>query len=250
MKKILLLLFAALTAAPALHAQFKVYKDKGLKEEVKEGDRLVYLGGTLDPDAHEVTMGELLAPYIVPDDPNDNTTPIEGTITITGTGDYTAKWCGIDQSCITFKESLEKRGTVQALGPLGVKWQFAGLQLEMLFPEGSYGKVTAKIELLSDGEHVITFYTYYDYNSTSTGISQATGSQSGLRFDGQALRYSFDTSAPRTVQLYSVDGREVKSAALTATSGTLSLGDLPKGVYVYRLTENGKHTASGKALLK
>lgn len=249
MKKILLLLFAALTAAPALHAQFKVYKDKDLKEEVKEGDRLVYLGGILDPDANEVTMGEMFAPFIVPDDPNDNTTPIEGTVTVTGTGDYTAQWCGIDQSCITFKESLEKRGTVQSVGPLEVR-NTAGLQLEMKFPEGSYGKVTAKIELLSDGEHVITFYTYYDYNSTSTGISQATGSQSGLRFDGQALRYSFDTSAPRAVQLYSVDGREVKSAALTATSGSLSLGDLPKGVYVYRLIENGKRTASGKALLK
>lgn len=84
----------------------------------------------------------------------------------------------------------------------------------------------------------------------TTGIGSTTVQAQSVKFNGQALAYHFNGQAARQLNVYGTDGKLVKTAALTATDGQLSLAGLPKGVYVFHLTEGNATLQSGKVVLK
>lgn len=84
----------------------------------------------------------------------------------------------------------------------------------------------------------------------TTGIGSTTVQAQSVKFNGQALAYHFNGQAVRQLNVYGTDGKLVKTAALTATDGQLSLAGLPKGVYVFHLTEGNATLQSGKVVLK
>lgn len=94
----------------------------------------------------------------------------------------------------------------------------------------------------------MTFYQNFVY-SKDAGIGSTTA-DAGVKMVGNNLVYSFASDAPRSLKVYSVDGKLVKSVALSKLNGSVSLGGLQNGVYVYSLLENGKQAKSGKVVLK
>lgn len=84
----------------------------------------------------------------------------------------------------------------------------------------------------------------------TTGIGSTTVQAQSVKFNGQALAYHFNGQAARQLNVYGTDGKLVKTATLTATDGQLSLAGLPKGVYVFHLTEGNATLQSGKVVLK
>lgn len=83
-----------------------------------------------------------------------------------------------------------------------------------------------------------------------TGIGSTTVQAQSVKFNGQALVYHFNSNAARQLNVYGTDGKLVKTAALTAADGQLSLAGMPKGVYVFNLTEGNATLQSGKVVLK
>lgn len=84
----------------------------------------------------------------------------------------------------------------------------------------------------------------------TTGIGSTMVQAQSVKFNGQALAYHFNAQAARQLNVYGTDGKLVKTATLTATDGQLSLAGLPKGVYVFHLTEGNATLQSGKVVLK
>lgn len=61
-----------------------------------------------------------------------------------------------------------------------------------------------------------------------------------------ALKYNFSSTTGRQVQIYNLTGRKIAEISLTRNSGTVILPDLPKGIYLYSIMENGKIITSDK----
>ena len=98
-------------------------------------------------------------------------------------------------------------------------------------------------------EYLTSFKEVFVYDGEDhTGIENAEAGHR-VNFTNNALTYSFNTVAPRSLQVYAADGRLVRSAALSSAKGSLNLNGLPQGVYVYNLTENGKTVKSQKVVL-
>ncbi len=240
MKKIFSLFAVALLSLAAAQAQVVLTHDG---KTVNDGDVLTF-------EAHAPSWAGL--PYEAggSDDPTftiteDGTLRTYITVTKTYTGGYSnLSVCGIKEgNCVGFTQKWLNLSRVVKAG------DSFDMKFEATFPKGSYGSYEAEVEVYFNEVKLLTFTNVFTYteNSGIEGISSSTAS--GVRFDGSALRFSFPTAGERKVGVYAADGRLVRSASVGA-EGSLSLGSLPQGVYLYRVEEKGRAAASGKVVVK
>ena len=125
--------------------------------------------------------------------------------------------------------------------------------------KGKYFDYPVEITVRSGMTTIMTFTVRFVYSEETlnkemshitTGIGSTTVQAQSVKFNGQALAYHFNGQAARQLNVYGTDGKLVKTATLTATDGQLSLAGLPKGVYVFHLTEGNATLQSGKVVLK
>lgn len=64
------------------------------------------------------------------------------------------------------------------------------------------------------------------------------------------LYYNFSDAAARRLQLFDVAGQLQKELRLSSEAGSLPLEGMSKGIYLYRVVENGRKAVSGKLLVK
>lgn len=62
--------------------------------------------------------------------------------------------------------------------------------------------------------------------------------------------YNFDTASSRNIVVSNIVGARVANVTLDSNNGEVSLGNLPKGVYVYTLVENGRNIQSRKIVVR
>ena len=239
MKKFFTLCLCALLGATLAQAQVKVTCDG---KEVKDGDRLTFY-------AHEDDFGDIAAGPAM--DPTfKNTTDADFDLTVEVKTSDNAKngglnWCGITMMCQDIKGGYEKR-----TAKLKVKGFGLSMRLHGLFTAGKFDTYEAEVTVWKGSEKLLTFTEVFVYDGKDhTGIDHVSASQP-VRFDGQALRYSFDTEATRTLTLYGIDGKQVRTEVLSQGNGSVSLAGLKGGVYVYRLTENGRTLQGSKVVVR
>lgn len=238
MKKIFTLCCCALFGAAMAHAQLQVTCNG---KEVAEGEVLTFY-------AHEDDFGEISAGPAM--DPTfKNTTDAAYDLTVKVTTSENAKnkclnWCGITQMCQFIMGGSETRTAKLNPGGFGLP-----MQLHAKFEEGEFKTYEATVMVYKGSEYLTSFKEIFIYDGEDhTGIENAEAGHR-VNFTNNALTYSFNTVAPRSLQVYAADGRLVRSAALSSAKGSLNLNGLPQGVYVYNLTENGKTVKSQKVVL-
>lgn len=238
MKKLFTLCCCALFGAAMAHAQLQVTCNG---KEVAEGEVLTFY-------AHEDDFGDMVAGPAM--DPTfKNTTDAAYDLTVKVTTSENAKnkclnWCGITQMCQFIMGGSETRTAKLNPGGFGLP-----MQLHAKFEEGEFKTYEATVMVYKGSEYLTSFKEIFIYDGEDhTGIENAEAGHR-VNFTNNALAYSFNTVAPRSLQVYAADGRLVRSAALSSAKGSLNLNGLPQGVYVYNLTENGKTVKSQKVVL-
>ncbi len=243
MKKILSLVCVALMGIASATAQIKVTCDG---QEVKDGDVLTHYA-VEDPEEGTVVAGPLVDPTYTA------SAACNLKVTLTYDAGITALWCGVTQQCeplsgttTTRQVRLDPNAKPEhgSINPPGEASQFLHVDFEM----GEYKEWLVNVDVYVDGNKYMTFYQNFVY-SKDAGIGSTTA-DAGVKMVGNNLVYSFASDAPRSLKVYSVDGKLVKSVALSKLNGSVSLGGLQNGVYVYSLLENGKQAKSGKVVLK
>ncbi len=238
MKKLFTLCCCALFGAAMAHAQLQVTCNG---KEVAEGDVLTFYAAKDDFD--EISAGPAMDPTF------KNTSDSDYDITVTVKTSDNAKngglnWCGITMMCQDIVGGSETR-----TAKLKVKGFGLSMQLHGVFKEGDFKTYEATVTVYKGSEYLTSFKEVFVYDGEDpTGIENAEAGHR-VNFTNNALTYSFNTVASRCLQVYAADGRLVRSAALSSAKGNLSLNDLPQGVYVYNLTENGKTVKSQKVVL-
>jgi hypothetical protein len=77
-----------------------------------------------------------------------------------------------------------------------------------------------------------------------TGLAHVA-SANKVALHGRTLNYNFGSAAARTLRVYNVSGAAVMSQTLSGAQGTVSFGNLPAGIYIYKVGD-----ACGKVVLK
>ncbi len=241
MKKLFTLFAVALLAVVSAQAQLLVTHEG---KEVKDGDVLTFEAGEapfpgLDREAggHDdptftATAAGTLRTYI--------------TVTKTYTGGYSKLLvCGITGSCTTFGKSKYLN-----LSRAMTAGQSVDMQFKAQFPDGQYGSYEAKVDVYFDEVKLMTFTSVFTCTESS-GIESlsSAGAEGGVSFDGSVLHFSFPTAGTRSVGVYSTDGHLMKRAFVSA-AGSLPLGGLQPGVYLYRVAGTDGKSASGKVTVK
>lgn len=165
-------------------------------------------------------------------------------------------WCGITNLCAEMTSYRETRTVSLAAG------QSVPIALHADFTEGIYETYTANFEVLfhrgevTDEERlqgvkyetVLSFTQKMVYSDSSTGFENATADEESLEYAQGQLTWSFPTSAARTLKVFSLDGRLVKSVQ-AGTTGSLSLNGLSAGTYLCTVQADGKTTATRKVIV-
>lgn len=240
MKKLLTLLLS-LAAFSQLPAQVSVTCNG---QEVKDGDELVfYASEEEDPfGGTSISAGPSADPTFTKT-VDSNVRLSVRVITSENCYEGGLNWCGITTQCQDIKGGVETRGTT--LGELP-----AFMTLHANFTAGQYETYTATVTVSANGVHLMTFTERFIYDAEHLAIDNASTARPSVKFDGAALRYTFASAAPRTLQVYSIDGKLVKSLSSAATDGSLSLDGLQRGIYVYSLREKGKQVDGKKIVIK
>lgn len=232
MKKILSLVCVALMGIASATAQIKVTCDG---KEVKDGDVLTHYA-VEDPDEGTIKAGPEVDPiYTALSNCNLK-------VTLTYDSGFPGFWCGVLQECFPLTGTTATREVAVESGDM----KFHALHVE--FEKEDYREWFVTVDVSADNNKVLTFYQNFIYADPS-GIGSTTA-ETGVQLVGNSLVYGFASDAPRSLKVYSVDGKLVKSVALSKLNGSVSLGGLQNGVYVYSLLENGKQAKSGKVVLK
>lgn len=111
--------------------------------------------------------------------------------------------------------------------------------------EGNYGTVKTVVEMSAAGTS-LKFYVNFVY-SEGASVTAATANNFFRLVEG-GVNYSFSTSAPRKLSVYSVDGKLLQNAQL-AQRGTIHFNALPAGVYVLEVKEKGRKAFSKKVYI-
>lgn len=101
----------------------------------------------------------------------------------------------------------------------------------------------------SDRSSTISFTLIMTNDPTVLAVGSVEAENDGVIFDGRTMSYTFATTAPRTVSLYTVSGKQVAQWNVDAAAGTLPLDNLQNGTYVYAVKGAGANI-SGKVVLK
>lgn len=241
MKKFFSLLAVALCSFTSVLAQVTV---KNGDQVINDGDIITYYA-TESIDEFEgdtsVVAGPQKDPTIWPTQ--------AGNLSITVTAPQKAfgklKWCAITGSCEVIEQKITTRST-QTIADFPIP-----MELHAEFNPGQYNSYVVNVELKNGLTRIMSFTIRYVYDAEhATGIAGVTADQAQVVFTGSALNCQFANAASRTVQVYSLDGKLVKSVATSQAQATISLNDLQQGVYVYSVAEGGQKVKSGKVVLK
>ena len=269
MKKILSLLLAIIGVNVASAQVTATCNGK----EVQDGDEIVYYAhvgenGVIECGPKNVATGDVLFKSL---DPNKKASitlhaqfPVESAEDIKN-GLFS--WCA-GGSCADPKTTNESRDIkdIDSKGKCGPDNMSAMLKPNATvslhthpITTGKYFDYPVQFTVRSGMTSIMTFTLRFVYSEETlnkemshitTGIGSTTVQAQSVKFNGQALAYHFNGQAVRQLNVYGTDGKLVKTAALTATDGQLSLAGLPKGVYVFHLTEGNATLQSGKVVLK
>lgn len=266
MKKILSLLLLALIGVNIASAQMTA-TCKG--KEVQDGDEIVFYAHEQIDDftgASAITCG----PHTIEaGDIVFRSSELSKKVTITlnavfpaeAVNNSTFSWCA-GGNCAPITSTYTSRDIkgINGLGQFGEMNEVATLKLHTFeLTKGKYVDYPVEITVRSGMTTIMTFTVRFVYSEETlnkemshitTGIGSTTVQAQSVKFNGQALAYHFNGQAVRQLNVYGTDGKLVKTAALTATDGQLSLAGLPKGVYVFHLTEGNATLQSGKVVLK
>lgn len=113
--------------------------------------------------------------------------------------------------------------------------------------QGVYGTVSTRMTLES-GSQTLTFYVRFIY-SDAASIGSTLQSGETFYYDNNTVAYAFRKAATRVAGIYTSSGILVRQERL-AQQGTLSLDDLPTGVYVLTLKVDGRDALSRKLIVK
>lgn len=246
MKKFLLLaFFAVLGMAQAAFAQVSIVCDG---KEVQEGEVLRFY-------PHEDPYGNMISG---PDaDPTIYSKKLKSKVTVkitipaNGAGKFT--WCGVTGSCLTELPAGEHTREVDVIGT-EYEGQIISTGVNMMLHldipnEGLKGVYSVKTVVLVDDKVERTFYMAY-YEDVAAGIDGVEAQAENVTFAENVCHYNFAVAAPRTLNVYGVDGKLAHQSVLSAEQGSVSLNSLQKGAYVYSVVENGKNVNHGKLLIK
>lgn len=272
MKKILSLLLLALIGVNIASAQMTA-TCKG--KEVQDGDEIVFYAHEQIDDftgASAITCG----PHTIEaGDIVFRSSELSKKVTITLNAVFPAEavtnstfsWCA-GGNCAPITSTYTSRDIkgINGLGQFGEMNEVATLKLHTFeLTKGNYFdysvpiSITRRVPQQIKPETIMTFTVRFVYSEETlnkemshitTGIGSTTVQAQSVKFNGQALAYHFNGQAARQLNVYGTDGKLVKTTALTATDGQLSLAGLPKGVYVFHLTEGNATLQSGKVVLK
>lgn len=150
------------------------------------------------------------------------------------------QWCGLDEQCNLIADGYYKKGPFTwGAGKNGY------MVLDARFEEGVYGTVKVKASV-SVG--LVSRIVYIDFvYSSSSGVESVENGISIKTMDNE-LVYNFSTDASRQLNLYNVTGERLRNQHLN-TAGSVSLRELPKGIYLYEVLENGKRIAARKCIV-
>jgi len=255
-KKILSLLLLSVSAATLAQAQITVTY---CGQEVNEGDVITIYAANDEFDPTKATAAVTDTSYSM--DPMITTTSTQLALSVTVVASANAiednaqdaslgiSWCGIGTECAFIKS----RNTTHTTN-LGSMLTEAFMNMHAVFARSDYKTYTAQVTISARNglatEKLLSFTEAFVYDEEHAAGIHDVSATSGVKLQNRTLSYNFATAAPRTLQLYSLDGRLVRSEALAQTAGSISLTDLPRGLYVYRLQENGKNLSGTKIVLK
>ncbi len=237
MKKIFTLVMMAAAFAASASAQIKVTCEG---QEVTNNKVLTFFA---ENNGLEIKAGPELDPTFTNE--SDETQALEVEVNA-GLG-YQGKglnWCGVTTACADITGSSESR-TVNLVPGASVPMKLHGV-----FEEGNYSQYTARVTVwVDETTKVLQFIERFIY-SDPAAVSQVSVADAKVMVSGGTLHYTFGAAKTRTLNVYSTDGKLVKSVALTSANGEVALNGLQQGVYVYTLTAGAEKEANGKFLLK
>lgn len=241
MKKFFSLLAVALCSFTSVLAQVTV---KNGDEVINDGDIITYYA-TESIDEFEGDTSVVAGPQFDPTFWPTQAGNLSITVTAPGKAFGKLKWCAITVVCEEIKQKITTRST-QTVVDFPIP-----MELHAEFKPGKYDSYVVNVELKNGLTRIMSFTIRYVYDAEhATGIAGVTANQAQVVFTGNALNCQFANAASRTVQVYSLDGKLVKSVATSQAQATISLNDLQQGVYVYSVAEGGQKVKSGKVVLK
>lgn len=171
---------------------------------------------------------------------------IEANVTEADLTGYALALCGGGQCQNAQNGTVTKQlDTEKGLLP-GIDKDHIPFQYDVQFPEqGVYGTVKTKVDISAGGE-TLSFFVNFVY-SEGASVTAATANSYFRLIDG-GVNYSFATSAPRKLSVYSVDGKLLQNAQLSQR-GTIHFNALPAGVYVLEVKEKGRKAFSKKVYI-
>lgn len=236
MKKIFTLMICAVFAIAA----------KAQVEFIHNGE-VVADGATIEFHAEVLDLGGgFIILECAPNEPfvkNAGGSDANVTVTVEKTKPESDKltWCGITSSCMPISGDSETRSATIAAGAQ------SPLALHADFEEGEYATYTAKVTAKAGLSAAKTIYIKFVY-ADAAGIEENAVADK-VSINGKNLNYSFGTAAQRTLNVYGVSGRLMKSVKL-GQNGSVSLNALPNGVYIYEVKQNGKRAQAHKFILR
>lgn len=272
MKKILYLLLIALMGVNVASAQVTATCNG---KEVKDGDEIVYYAhvgenGVIECGPKNVATGDVLFKSL--DANKKESITLQALFPAESAEDLKNglfSWCagGACIPSLSTNESCEIKD-IDSEGKCGSENVPAMLRPNATvslhsnpdnpITEGKYFDYPVEITVRQGLTTIMSFTMRFVYSAETlnkemnhvTGIGSTTVQAQSVKFNGQALVYHFNSNAARQLNVYGTDGKLVKTAALTAADGQLSLAGMPKGVYVFNLTEGNATLQSGKVVLK
>lgn len=241
MKKFFSLLAVALCSFTSVLAQVTV---KNGDQVINDGDIITYYA-TESIDEFEGDTSVVAGPQFDPTFWPTQAGNLSITVTAPGKAFGKLKWCAITGVCEEITQKITTRST-QTVVDFSIP-----MELHAEFNPGQYDSYVVNVELKNGLTRIMSFTIRYVYDAEhATGIAGVTADQAQVVFTGSALNCQFANAASRTVQVYSLDGKLVKSVATSQAQATISLNDLQQGVYVYSVAEGGQKVKSGKVVLK
>ena len=234
MKKFFTLL-SIIALAFGVNAQKLTFAVDGVS--VANGSTVVYK--TLDPD-WEALGGIFFAPKVTV------TTDAAATVTVTGketTGKIFSMCFG--GNCVMDKE-ITKQKALAANECVDIQFD-AGQEDLFNVDIKTY---TVDLKAYVEGkESEGAFFTIICSNDPEVGGVNVVEIANRILVSNGVLHYAFASSSARTISIYALTGQKLGQYAVNSASGTISLQDMPKGMYLYRIQSSGKPIA-GKILVR
>lgn len=110
-------------------------------------------------------------------------------------------------------------------------------------------EITAWTEANPDAKITATV-TFTNDPAVLAGVESAEVNVANVYAKDNVLNYSFAQVADRQLQIFDIAGQLQQNVRLTSEAGSLSLEGMTKGLYIYRVMENGRKAVSGKFFVK